>query len=152
MFLTGGVVYVTDCNATMNSAIKTRPRNLGEVEQAVMDYVWGHGPCSAEACREALAATRPMKESTIRTVLRRLEEKGFVRHEIEGRTYIYQAAEDRRNVAVRAVQSIIDRFCAGSAEELVIGMVDNAVLDRRQLERLARKIAEGKPHGREQKP
>jgi BlaI family transcriptional regulator, penicillinase repressor len=40
------------------------------------------------------------------------------------------------------VKSIIDRFCGGSAEELVLGMVDNAVLDRKQLERLARKISE----------
>jgi len=42
------------------------------------------------------------------------------------------------------VKIIFDRFCGGSAEELVIGMVDNAVLDRKQLERLARKIGERK--------
>ncbi|MGC2727267.1 MAG: BlaI/MecI/CopY family transcriptional regulator [Candidatus Acidiferrales bacterium] len=118
-----------------------RPRNLGEVEQLVMDHVWSHGPVSSEACREALAARRPMKESTIRTVLRRLEEKGYVTHEISGRTFIYRAAEPRQNVAVRAVKHIIDRFCGGSAEQLVIGMVDNAVLDRKQLECLAQKIA-----------
>ncbi|HEY4880192.1 MAG TPA: BlaI/MecI/CopY family transcriptional regulator [Candidatus Acidoferrales bacterium] len=121
-----------------------RPKNLGEVEQAVLEHVWAHGPCSAEACREALASTRPMKESTIRTVLRRLEEKGYVNHTIEGRTFIFSASQDRQNVAVRAVKSIIDRFCGGSAEELVIGMVDHAVLDRKQLERLTRKIAEQK--------
>lgn len=117
------------------------PKGLGAVEQMVMDFVWSHGPCSAEACRESLKPSRPLKESTVRTILRRLEEKGFVAHETEGRTYIYRAAEGRRNVAVRAVKNIIDRFCGGSAEELVIGMVDNAVIDRKQLERLARKIA-----------
>ena len=85
-----------------------------------------------------------MKESTIRTVLRRLEQKGYVTHEVDGRTFIYRAAELRQNVAVRAVKNIIDRFCGGSAEELVIGMVDNAVLDRKQLERLARKIGQRK--------
>jgi len=87
-----------------------------------------------------------MKESTVRTILRRLEDKGFVSHAVEGRTYIYRATEARQNVAVRAVKSIIDRFCGGSAEELVIGMVDNAVIDREQLERLAHKIAEDKAH------
>lgn len=117
------------------------PKGLGAVEQLVMDFVWSHGPCSAEACREALKPSRPLKESTVRTILRRLEEKGFVTHETAGRTYIYRAAEGRRNVAVRAVKNIIDRFCGGSAEELVIGMVDNAVIDRKQLERLTRKIA-----------
>ena len=128
----------------MKDTHNPRPKNIGEVEQMVMDYVWSNGPVSAAACREALAARRPMKESTIRTVLRRLEQKGYVTHEISGRTFIYRAAELRQNVAVRAVKSIIDRFCGGSAEELVIGMVDNAVLDRKQLERLARKISQRK--------
>lgn len=119
-----------------------RPRNLGEVEQSVMDYVWTNGPCTAEACREALASDRPMKESTVRTILRRLEAKGYVSHILEGRTFIYRAAEARENVAVRAVKHIIDRFCDGSAEQLLLGMVDQDVLGRKDLERLARKIAQ----------
>jgi BlaI family transcriptional regulator, penicillinase repressor len=126
----------------MTNTAKVRLKNLGEVEQLVMDYIWTHGPSSSEACREALASSRPMKDSTIRTVLRRLEEKGYVAHEIQGRTFIYKASDARQNVAVRAVKSIIDRFCGGSAEQLVLGMVDNAVLDRRQLERLARRISD----------
>src|SRR5690348_18350367 len=119
-----------------------RPRNLGEGEQSVMDYVWTNGPCTAEACREALASDRPMKESTIRTILRRLEAKGYVSHTLEGRTFIYRAAQARENVAVRAVKNIIDRFCDGSAEQLLIGMVDNDVFSRKEFERLARKIAQ----------
>ena len=126
----------------MTNTRQTRLKNLGEVEQSVMDYIWSHGPCTAEACREALVASRPMKDSTIRTVLRRLEEKGYLTHGIDGRTFVYKASDGRQNVAVRAVKNIIDRFCGGSAEQLVLGMVDNAVLDRKQLERLARKIAE----------
>jgi len=107
-----------------------------------MDHIWSHGPATAESCREALASTRPMKDSTIRTVLRRLEQKRYVTHEVEGRTFIYKASDRRQNVAVRAVKNIIDRFCGGSAEELVLGMVDNEVIDQKQLERLARKIAD----------
>jgi len=126
----------------MNNTKQPRLKNLGEVEQIVMDYIWTHGPSTSEACREALASSRPMKDSTIRTVLRRLEEKGYLSHQTEGRTFIYKASDARQNVAVRAVKGIIDRFCGGSAEQLVIGMVDNAVLDRKQLERLARKIAD----------
>lgn len=126
----------------MTNTRQARLKNLGEVEQSVMDYIWAHGPSTSEACREALASSRPMKDSTIRTVLRRLEEKGYITHETEGRTFVYKASDARKNVAVRAVKGIIDRFCGGSAEELVLGMVDNAVLDRKQLERLARKISE----------
>lgn len=126
----------------MTNSKTSRLKSLGEVEQRVMDYIWAHGPCTAEACREALTSSAPMKDSTIRTVLRRLEQKGYVSHQVEGRTFIYRALDARQNVAVRAVKNIIDRFCGGSAEQLVLGMVDNAVLDRKQLEHLARKIAE----------
>ena len=126
----------------MTNIHQGRLRNLGEVEQAVMDYIWTHGPSSAEACREALASSRPMKDSTIRTVLRRLEDKGYVTHATHGRTFIYRASDARQSVAVRAVKSIIDRFCGGSVEELVLGMVDGAVLSRKQLERLTRRIEE----------
>ena len=62
-----------------------RLNSLGEVEQSVMDYLWSHGPATAESCREALASTRPMKDSTIRTVLRRLEQKGLYSAAIDGR-------------------------------------------------------------------
>ena len=126
----------------MTNIRQPRLKNLGEVEQSVMDYIWSHGTATAESCREALASTRPMKDSTIRTVLRRLEQKRYLTHEVEGRTFIYKALDRRQNVAVRAVKNIIDRFCGGSAEELVLGMVDNEVLDQKQLERLARKIAD----------
>lgn len=126
----------------MTNTRQVRLKSLGNVEQNVMDYIWTNGPSTAEACREALASSCPMKDSTIRTVLRRLEEKGYVTHEIEGRTFIYKASDARQNVAVLAVKGIIDRFCGGSAEQLLLGMVDNAVLDRKQLERLARKIDE----------
>ena len=126
----------------MTNTRQTRLRNLGDVEQAIMDFVWKHGRVTAERCREGLASSHPMKDSTIRTVLRRLEDKGYLTHEIDGRTFVYQASDNRQNVAVRAVKGIIDRFCGGSAEELVIGMVHNAVLDRKALERLARRIAD----------
>jgi predicted transcriptional regulator len=133
----------------MLKTMNQRPKGLGEIEHLVMDYVWANGPCSAEACREALAGSRPMKESTVRTILRRLEEKGFVAHEIEGRTYIYRAIQARQNVAVRAVKNIIDRFCGGSAEELLVGMVQNSVIRRDQLEKLARRIAREKSTGKD---
>ena len=134
----------------MTNTRQPRLKNLGEVEQAVMDYIWTYGPSSSEACREALASSRPMKDSTIRTVLRRLEEKGYLTHEIAGRTFIYRASDARQSVAVRAVKGIIDRFCGGSAEELLLGMVDSAVLSRKQLERLARRIDE-KTTGKKEK-
>ncbi len=84
---------------------------------------------------------RPLKDSTIRTVLRRLEEKGYVAHSVENRTFVYRPAETRQRVAGRAVKRIMDWFCEGSVEALLVGMVDSKVLDQAELQRLAERIA-----------
>jgi predicted transcriptional regulator len=106
-----------------------------------MDFVWAHPGCTADDCRSGLESYRVLKDSTVRTLLRRLEEKGYATHKIEGRTYLYQAAHRRDNVAVDAVRGIMDRFCGGSVEELLVGLVDHEVIRPKELEDLARKIA-----------
>src|SRR6187401_1366624 len=91
---------------------------LGDLEREVMQLVWAHGPVTAEIVREKLS--RRLKESTVRTVLRRLEEKGYANHTVEGRTYVYEAAEPRARVAAKAVQRVVDWFCNGSIEEVLV--------------------------------
>ena len=120
--------------------LKRKP-HLTPLEKLFMDYVWAHPGATAEACRAGVASRRALKESTVRTVLRNLEEKGYVSHTVDGRTYVYRAAETKRNAAVQATRQIIDRFCGGSAEELLIGLVDNRVLNPQQLRQLAAEIA-----------
>jgi BlaI family penicillinase repressor len=116
--------------------------DLGDLERDVMQLVWAGGPVTAESVRERLA--RRLKESTVRTVLRRLEEKGYVSHTVDGRTYVYQATEARSRVAARAVQGIVDWFCNGSVEEVLVGMVDTAMLDGKRLRMLTDRIAQTK--------
>src|ERR1700757_5147346 len=115
---------------------------LGDLEREVMQLVWTHGPVTAEVVRERLS--RRLKESTVRTVLRRLEKKGYPSHRVDGRTYVYQAAEPRARVAAKAVQRIVDWFCNGSIEEGLVGMVDTAMLDQKQLRSLADPGGKGK--------
>lgn len=124
------------------------PAELGELEREILSIVWRAGSVTAEHVREGLE--RPLKDSTVRTVLRRLEDKGYLAHSIEDRTFIYRPAESRQKVAGRAVKRIVDWFCDGSVEALLVGMVDSKVLDRAELQRLATRIAEaqkqaGKP-------
>jgi BlaI family transcriptional regulator, penicillinase repressor len=118
---------------------KHDPAELGELEREILGLVWRLGEATAERVREELA--RPLKDSTIRTVLRRLEEKGYVAHSLDNRTFLYRPAESPQKVAGRAVQRIVDWFCAGSVEELLVGMVDSKVVSRAELERLVRQIA-----------
>ena len=105
-----------------------------------MDVLWKRAHSTAEDVREALAQRHPMKDSTARTILKRLEEKGYVKRHVEGRTNVYRVSEPPRSLAVTAVQQIIDRLCGGSVEQLIVGMVDREILDERELQRLAEKL------------
>ena len=121
------------------SRARTRPA-LSELEHRVMQAVWASGPCSVEAVHQAVSRERELKEVTIRTVLRRLEQKGYVQHDVEGRAFIYRAVEAPRSIAARAVRHILDRFCHGSVDELVSGLVEAKVLSEAELDALEASI------------
>ena len=120
--------------------------SLGDLEREVMSLVWKHGPTTSDALRERLS--RPLKESTVRTVLRRLEEKQHLNHTVENRTFIYAATEARGQAAAKAVKRIVDWFCDGSVEEVLVGMVDSTELTSKQLDVLAQKIEEARKQKR----
>ena len=124
--------------------IKNR-KPLSPLEHEIMEVVWSRESITADQVREALAGRRALKDSSIRTMLRRLEDKGYLGHKVESRTYVYRALEVPTNVAVGVVRQVIDRFCGGSVERLLVGMVENEVLDKKELKRLAEKLA----HARE---
>lgn len=109
-----------------------------------MEVIWRQTSCTSEHVRTALANRHPMKESTVRTMLKRLEEKGYVRHRVEGRTNVYSGIDAPLSVAAKAVRQIIERLCGGSVERLLVGMVANDMIDERELERLAQRIARRK--------
>lgn len=132
----------------MFSSRRTR-KPLSELEHLVMEVVWDRNSATAEDVRLALAERHPMKESTVRTVLKRLEEKGYVSHSVDGRTNVYRGVDEPQSVAAKAVRNIIERFCGGSVEQLLVGMVNNDVVDESELQRLAQRIARRK--GREEK-
>jgi BlaI family transcriptional regulator, penicillinase repressor len=133
---------------------RTKQPSVSPLENAVMSVLWSRGQATAEDVRLALEKSRNLKESTVRTLLRRLEEKGFVTHAVEGRTYVYRPKVDQQNVATQAVRGVIDRFCAGSVEALLAGMVDGNLITPDKLRELADRIdkAERNSTGATSKP
>src|SRR5262245_40172902 len=120
--------------------------DLGDLQREVVRIVWANAPVTAETVRERLS--KPLKESTVRTVLRRLEEKGYITHTVDGRTYVYDEAAPRGRVAARAVQRIVDWVCDGSVEEVLVGMVDSNMIDWKELRTLADKFGRRKSGGK----
>jgi len=121
-----------------NRNIPTQP--LTELQQAILDVIWSAGSATAEQVREALLPKHPLKDSSVRTLLRRLEGRGYLKHRLGGKIFVYEAALPSRSVAARAVEHIIQRFCSGSVEQFLVGMVDEKVLPIDEIRRLARKV------------
>jgi BlaI family penicillinase repressor len=115
-------------------------RPLTELQQAILDVIWSSGPSTSEQVREALLPAHPLKDSSVRTLLRRLETRGFLKHSLDGKVFVYRAAVPSQSVAARAVQQIIERFCGGSVEQFLAGMVDEKVLSIEEIRRLAKKV------------
>jgi predicted transcriptional regulator len=115
-------------------------RPLTDLQQAILEFIWSAGPATAEQLRDGLRPRHVLKDSSVRTLLRRLEARGYLRHRIEGKVFVYQATVPPRSIAARAVQHIIERFCSGSVEEFLVGMVDEKVLSLEEIQRLARKL------------
>ena len=113
-------------------------KRLSPLEQRVMDLIWSKGEVTSEDVRQHL---HPLRDSTVRTLLRRLEEKGHVKHRLEGRSYVYSGAETPQRVGLQALRQIVNRFWNGSVEQLVAGMVDGRMVEPDELEALARKLA-----------
>ena len=135
--LTSADRTVTTCNVTNRN---THTPALTPLQQAILNVLWRTGPATAEVIRERIARAHPLKDSTVRTLLRRLEGRGYVTHTVDGKVFIFAAVAPAQSVAARAVRQIIERFWSGSVEQFITGMVDEKVLSAAELKQLARKV------------
>lgn len=113
----------------------TSPTLTGR-ETQVMESVWRLGQATAEQVREALPFA--LHDSSVRTLLRTLEAKGYVRHEERGKAYVYSASVDRTKAQGKALRDVIARFFGGSAQDLVLHLIEEDHLTPEQLESLRR--------------
>ena len=104
---------------------------LGDLEHEIVAILWRGGEMTAAEVRGRIA--RKLQDATVRTVLRRLEEKGYVSHTVDAGTFIYRPKESADSAAADALKGILERFCGGSLERALQALVDAAFVDPRQL-------------------
>ena len=117
---------------------RSRSEALTEREAQVMDVLWRLGPATAEQVREALPG-RP-HDSTVRTLLRVLEGTGHVARDDRGTAYTFRATVDRARAQRTAVRSLLNRFFGGSAEDLVLRLVEDEAITPEQLEEIRQSL------------
>lgn len=124
---------------------------LTEREAQIMDVLWRLGKATAEQVREGLG-DRP-HDSTVRTLLRVLEAKGQVKHEVKGKAYVYRAALAKDRAQRHALRNVLTRFFGGSAEDLVLRLIEDEQITPTQIEEIRRVRGvqgKGKGQGRAQ--
>jgi BlaI family penicillinase repressor len=114
---------------------------LTPAQAEIMEIVWDLGEVSARDVRRILSRARPVARNTVRTLLERMEEKGWILHREDGRTFLYSAAEPRQTRIGQKVQEVIDTVCGGSAEALVTALLDYRGLSSGELDRIRQMLA-----------
>jgi len=119
---------------------RTRSSVLTEREAEIMQVLWKSGVATAEDVRAGLRG-KP-HGSTVRTLLRILESKGHVRHEAAGKAYVYRASVPRAKAQKTALRSLVARFFGGSAEDLVVQLIEDEQLTPEQLDQIRKSVSQ----------
>ena len=119
---------------------------LTEREAQIMDVLWKLGTALADEVRAALPGDP--HDSTVRTLLRILETKGYVIHDVRGKSYIYRPAVERAQAQRSALRNFLGRLFGGSAEDLVLRLIEDEVLTPAQLEQIRKSVQPRRPKRR----
>ena len=113
---------------------------LTKLELEVMQAIWRLGSGSVGAVQAELERT--LAYTTVQTMLNILERKGKLRHELEGRAYVYSAKVTEAKALGQGVSDLIDRMFGGSSEELVMSLLKNRQIDAKRLAKLTKRFNE----------
>ena len=117
-------------------------KTLTDAELRLMQALWDGGPMTVAQVVEALPKSEKVAYSTVLTTLRILERKGYLRHEEQGRAYIYEPLVGREEAQRSTVRQLVNKFFDDSPAALVLNLIENEELDAQDLARVKRLIEE----------
>jgi len=109
---------------------------LSEAQLEIVNIVWDRGTATVGQIWKTLAKNRSLSRNTISTMVTRLEEKGWLRHRVIGGTFLYSATHPRKKVLSRMVHRLVDAAFQGSAEGLVLTLLEGGRLSAEEVERI----------------
>src|SRR5437660_11909746 len=110
--------------AGRSSMAKADSAPLTDAQREIMEIVWDRGEVAVSEVWNELAKRRDVARNTVQTLIVRLEEKGWLTHREEGRTFFYAAARAKAASLGAKVAQLIDRFFAGSPEQMVTALIE----------------------------
>jgi len=119
---------------------KRAPQNLTPLELEIMNVLWETGPAAVQAVQAHLK-TRELAYTTVQTMLNVLHRKGKVKRRLKDRAYIYQPVLTRDRAVKQALTDMVNKFFGGSADNLVLNLVETHQLTPERVARLQQMVA-----------
>ena len=116
------------------------PPRLGQVQRQIMEVLWRHGRATARQITEELSRTRPIAHSTVQTLLRKLEARGVITHDVEERTFLFRPLYQEEDITASAARDLLTRVFQGSVYRLVSHLFEHETITPEERERLRQLI------------
>lgn len=114
-----------------------KPGPLTEVELEIMHVVWGLGTATVKQVHDVLSARRPVAYTTVMTMLGLLAKKGHLKREESGKAFVYRPAHTKGRVVSKMLDDFVSRVFHGSARPLVLALLKDRKISKRDLEEIA---------------
>ena len=114
---------------------------LGDVQFELMKIVWAKKQATVRDVYEEMLKRRKIAHSTVLTMLRELERKGLLVHDVDDRTYIYRPTQTRKRITTGILRDLIKRVFDGSAESLIASLVEDEEIGMDELKQMEEFIA-----------
>ncbi len=111
-------------------------KRLGRREHEVMQAIWERGSATVRDVWEALYPSKRLAYTTIATIMRTIETKGYTTHTVRNRAYVYVPTVGRADVSHGMVRDLIESICDGSAAKLVMTLIQQEKLSKSELEEI----------------
>ncbi len=110
--------------------------NVSPAEMEILRLVWENGEATVQQVVDNLPPDRSITYATVQTLLRRLEQKGYLRHDVRGKAHVFYAAVKRQEVISRSVGDFINRLFGGDPVPLVQYLAEHGAVSEADIERL----------------
>jgi len=109
---------------------------LTEAELRLMDVLWRKGQATVQEVLTGLPVRPPLAYNSVLTIIRILEQKGYVRHVKQGRAHVYEPVVERQEATRSEIRRLLRRFFQNSHELLVLNIIEDETIDAKELKRL----------------
>ena len=120
-----------------------RSETLTEAELRIMNVLWEKGPATVQQVVQHLSGELDLAYNSVLTTIRILENKGYLRHEKDGRAHVYAPIVGRREASRSAVRQLVSRFFGNSNELLLLNLLEEQNIDAAELKRLRQMLQAG---------